>query len=109
MRVVLLLARAKEDIDEVLGWLSQRSPAGAATWHEALMQRLAALGSGTFLGSSAPESKKLRLDLRQVFFRTRRGRTYRALFLVYDQEIRFLRVRGPGQKPVGRRDIPAQE
>lgn len=108
-RVVRLLTRATADIDEIFTWLSKRSTAGAEAWHAALVKRLADLASGTFFGSRAPESKRLDFELRHAFFKTRRGRTYRVLFLVFDSEIRVLRVRGPGQKPVGRRDIPTNE
>jgi len=44
--------------------------------------------------------------IRHVFFRTRAGRTYRALFLLVGDEVRVLRVRGPGQPPVGPDELP---
>ncbi len=42
------------------------------------------------------------MSLKQAFFRTRRGRSYRAVFVIVGDivgdEVRILRVRGPGQE-----------
>lgn len=39
-------------------------------------------------------------EVRQCLFKTRRGRTYRALYTIVEDEVRVLRVRGPGQAPL---------
>ncbi len=47
---------------------------------------------------------------RPFFFKTPHGRTYRGVFTIVDDEIRVLRVRGPGQPSLepdelGRRNV----
>jgi plasmid stabilization system protein ParE len=108
-RALRILRRAVGDIDDIYDWLRKRSPTGAVTWYEALTRRLVELTAGDFLGASAPESTKLGVDLRHAFFKTPRGRTYRVLFLIVADEIRVLRIRGPGQRPVTKRDVSTDE
>ena len=45
---------------------------------------------------AAPEQHS-EFDVRQALFKTRRGRVYRALFLLEGSDVYLLRVRGPGQ------------
>ncbi len=63
------------------------------------------LEKNPFLSRLAPETEELQEELRHVMFRTRAGRTYRALFVVVGDEVRVLRVRGAGQPPVTSDDI----
>jgi len=58
------------------------------------------LGYGT-----APESTLIGREIRQVTFKTRRGRMYRLLFEIRGAEIIVLHVRGPGQRLLGKDDI----
>jgi hypothetical protein len=44
------------------------------------------------------------VDIDRIF-RTRRGRTYRALFVIRGDIVQILCVRGPGEKPVKPEDI----
>lgn len=97
MRTVRILRRDQEDAAEIFAWISARSPNGAARWHEAFLQSAADLNSFPERFELAPESPFVGYDIRQRFFKTRRGRRYRLLYLIVDQEIRVLRVRGPGQ------------
>jgi hypothetical protein len=53
----------------------------------------------------APENEYVDYELRQFFFKTRRGRTYRGVFTVVADEIRVLRIRGPGQALLRRDEI----
>ena len=39
-------------------------------------------------------------ELRQLIFGIRRGRSYRLIYTLRDNEVLVLRVRGPGQAPV---------
>ncbi len=52
------------------------------------------------IGAQIEKSPKVQLPIKQVFFRTRRGRSYRAIFLIVGDEVRILRVRGPGQDSI---------
>lgn len=103
---VRLLRRGQSDVDDIYLWLRKRSPAGAVAWYAAFLERLDDLSSNATACSIAPESQRLDFELRQAFFRTRRGRTYRLLFMLREEEVLVLRVRGPGQRPVTRRDFP---
>ncbi|MBI2825538.1 MAG: hypothetical protein HYX69_12715 [Planctomycetia bacterium] len=65
------------------------------------------LATNPFLHGVAPESNALGCEVRQRFFKTRRGRVYRILYVVVVDEVRVLRIRGPGQAPVSAIDINA--
>jgi hypothetical protein len=67
------------------------------------------LHPATFWGRRLLKAINWTSSFATFFFKTRHGRTYRILFLLADQEVRVLRVRGPGQRPVSKRDIPANE
>jgi hypothetical protein len=59
----------------------------------------------SFLVSFAPESNDHPEPIYQVIFKTRRGRPYRALFVVRDRTVFILHVRGPGQDFVAPNEI----
>ena len=49
---------------------------------------------------AALERSDSAIPLKEALFRTRRGNTYRAVFTIVQDEVRILRVRGPGQPPL---------
>ncbi|MGO9471654.1 MAG: type II toxin-antitoxin system RelE/ParE family toxin [Isosphaeraceae bacterium] len=102
---VRLLARARHDLDDILSYISERSPEGAARLLAGLEKTLTMLEKNPFLSPLAPETEELQEQLRHIMFRTRAGRTYRALFVVVGDEVRVLRVRGSGQPPVTSNEI----
>ena len=53
-----------------------------------------------------PEDKLTHLELRQLLFKTRHGLTYRAVFTMLDDDVFILRLRGPGQPPLGPDEMP---
>lgn len=106
---VRLLRRGQADADDIYLWLRKRSPAGAVAWYAAFLKRLDDLSVNATACSIAPESQRLGIEMRQAFFKTRRGRAYRLLFVLAGTDVRVLRVRGPGQRPVTRRDLPPGE
>ena len=59
--------------------------------------------------SLAKESDHCGIPLRQVFFRTRKGNTYRMGVLIRNKEVQILRIRGPGQPPLSRDELGAGE
>lgn len=93
------LRRAQRDIDAILNWIAneRRSPQGAAQWLNAFETAAATLSSLPHRCSLARENGFSDHELRQLLFKTPHGRTYRAVFCVEGDEIRILRVRGPGQ------------
>ena len=97
---VHILRRATSDADAIFHWIAARSPAGAARWYAAFLSAAHDLSNNPFRFGISPESEAIGRDVRHRFFKTRRGRVYRLLFLVVGDEVRILRVRGPGQAPV---------
>ena len=94
------LRLAQEDIVSIFDWLNERSPEGAAAWLDAYDAMLNSLQQSAHRHAAAPESERLGEQLRQTLFKTRKGRIYRALFVIEGQDVYILRVRGPGQAPI---------
>ncbi len=99
------LPRAKADKRHIFEWLHERSPQGAAAWLNAYDQALTLLERSADSFGEAAENKDCPFDVRQVFFRTRRGRVYRVLYFIEDHTVYVLRVRGTGQAPVDPTDL----
>ena len=98
--VVSLLRRADHDAKRIYRWLANRSPTGALRWYEALLDTLEVVRQRPSDCPLADEAELAALDIRQRLFKTRRGRFYRVLFIISGQQVRVLRVRGPGQRPL---------
>lgn len=95
-RTVIVLPAAKEDLYGILAWIKHRSPAGAKEWFRAWNDALQRLEREPLPGK-APEDADHDLEIRQLLFKTRRGRVYRAMFTIRDDHVVVLRIRGPGQ------------
>lgn len=106
--MVRIVERARTDVDEIFNWLAPRSVRGAISWFLAFRRAVDKIGESPELHAEAAESHRLGRQLREALFKTRRGRTYRIVFEVFEAEVLILRVRGPGQGPLRRRDIPDQ-
>jgi len=94
------LPLAGRDKRQIVEWLFAHSPQGAATWlraYDAMIGRLEATADALSL---APESGQFELEVRQVLFKTKRGRIYRAVFHLDGATVYVLRVLGPGQAPL---------
>ena len=94
------LRRVQADVRSIAHWLAERSPQGAQAWLRAYDEMISRLEQQAGSCASAPENNDCDVDVRQVLFKTRHGRVYRALFLIEGQDVYILRVRGPGQAPV---------
>ena len=106
---VTLTASAKEDIRSTLQWIAQRSRSGADAWYRRWLKVLDELGEfGESMGV-APENEDHDAIIRQVIFKTRRGLPYRALFIVRDNQVYVLHVRGPGQDLLSKGDLQLPE
>jgi plasmid stabilization system protein ParE len=105
-RRVTILDRAEADVDEILHWMARRSPSGADAWYDAFQKQVDELARDAARYGVATEFRRLNPAIRQAFFKTRRGKRYRVVFLIVDRDVRILRVRGPGQKPLRGKDIP---
>jgi plasmid stabilization system protein ParE len=92
-----LSRRAERDVRTIQNWLVERSRVGALRWLEALEAALDQLPTTAASCPTAPEADDLGLDLRQKLFQTRRGHVYRLVFLIREDTVEVLAVRGTGQ------------
>ncbi len=100
------LSRAKADKRHILRWLLERSPQGGKAWLKAYDDALVTLAENADSFSEALENKDCPLlEVKQTFFKTRRGRVYRLLYFVEGSDVYVLRVRGPGQAPVDPQEL----
>jgi len=107
---VVFLRRAQADVEKIYEFIASRSALGASRWYVALSEAVASIGQNPDRCAAAPESERLHMDLRQRLFKTPRGRSYRLLFVIADDQVRVLRIRGPGQPPLKGRDVqPAEQ
>jgi plasmid stabilization system protein ParE len=97
---VFELTKAQWDKRRIFAWLFERSPQGAAAWLEAYDQMVARLSDVAGSLPVAPENSDLDLEVRQILFKTRHGRVYRAICHIDGENVHILRVRGPGQPPL---------
>lgn len=97
---LVILPRAERDAQSIFAWISERSPDGAVRWWNAFEEAAVGITGNPARYGLAPEDGLVIPELRQFLFRTRRGRTYRRVFTVVGDEIRIVRVRGPGQPPL---------
>lgn len=78
----------------------RKSPQGAAAWLQAFEDAATKLAHHPESYAFAPEARQLGRDVRQFLFKTRRGCTYRGVYIIVGDEVLILRVRGPGQPPL---------
>jgi plasmid stabilization system protein ParE len=106
---VKVLGRARNDLDEILAYIQMHSPEGAARLLQRFDQALESLSKHPFVQPVAPENQVLNEGVRHILFRTRAGRTYRAVFVVVADEVRVLRVRGGAQQPLTADDLDIRD
>ena len=102
---VIVLAPAEADTRRIAHWLAARSPAGSRAWLAAYQSMLESLKSNAASFALADENAEFEIDVRQALFKTRKGNPYRAVFTILGEEVRVLRVLGPGQTPLSQRDV----
>ncbi len=94
---IYLSRRASRDVDDIHGWIAQHSPSGANRWYDSLYEALFSLEAGAESKGLAPEAREFERPIRQILFKTRKGHTYRALFVIQGTRVQVITVRGPGQ------------
>ena len=102
---VVFTDEASFQVLQIEEWIAERSLRGAAAWQTALRLAIAKLAERGPAFSLAPESSEFTEPLLQLLFRTRRGLTYRALFVVRNDVVIVVSVRGFGQDLVGADEI----
>jgi plasmid stabilization system protein ParE len=104
-RAVVVLPRAQRQVQEIARWLTERSTQGAARWLDAYDRMIEQLEEQADQCGLAPENEFVAPEIRQIFFKTPRGHTYRALFAIAADNVRILAVRGPGQQLVSPQEL----
>ncbi len=97
---VRILRRAKRDLIEISDWIAKQSLTGSAHWITAFEEACSRLANNPERFGVVLTEFHDKYELRQFFFKTPHGRTYRGVFILEADEIRVLRVRGPGQPPL---------
>lgn len=100
MFVVRISARAERDITKILKFLRKRSAIGSANWIAAFRSMMEMLPEQVSMHPSADEDSDHTETIRNAFFKTRYGRTYRAIYILRGGEVFITHVRGPGQNRV---------
>lgn len=99
------LQKAKADKRRIFEWIHQRSRSGAIAWLAAYDRMIDSLKANADTCAEAYESADLERDVRQALFKTRRGRVFRALFVIESAEVLILRIRSAGQRPLDSDDV----
>jgi plasmid stabilization system protein ParE len=94
---VHLLWRAARDLERIVTWLYERSPQGAEAWHQAWKRTFRTLQSSAASYGLAPESEGHPFEIRQILFHTRKGREYRAIYMIDGNDVYVMHIRAPGQ------------
>jgi plasmid stabilization system protein ParE len=102
---IILQPAAEADVERIVDYLFERSPDGAVAWCKVWDKLLAELRQRPETFALAPESSYYEEQIRQALFKTRRGRTYHALFVVGYDTVHLIHVRGPGQDLVPPDDL----
>jgi len=90
--------QAERDVERVFGWLVERSPHGAQSWYRVYDQTVESLRENPDRRARAREADAFgTCEVRQIVFATQQGRSYRVLFVVQNETVHILAVRGPGQ------------
>ena len=103
---VRTLPRAELDAQRIYDWIRERSPDGARRWWLAFDGACSTLKHQPMSHALAPEAEWSDGDIRQLLFKTPRGNYYRLLYVVVEDEVRILRVRGPGEPELLADELP---
>lgn len=102
---VRILRRAQQDVAACYAYISERSQRGAASWFNRFVETRDRLAVDAASRPLAYESRFVNREIREVLFKTRKGRPYRILFTIAGDEVLILRVRGPGQDTLSPTDL----
>ena len=99
-------AEAEDAVRNIRDWIAGRSTEGAIRWLEALDETKNRLAHQPEVYPLAPEANAFAEPLRQIVFKTKRGNTYRALFLIRQTDVHIVAVRAAGQNLITPDDLP---
>ena len=94
---IILMPSAEKGFQNQYNYIAERSESGAVAWSDAFFDALLKLETRPQHCTLAPESVDHEEEIRQLLFKTRKGRTYRALFVIRGDTVLILHIRGPRQ------------
>lgn len=92
--------RADADLDRLLRSLAERSPEAATRLSQRYFNVLSRLRTMPLSCGLAHENPRFAEELRHLLFSLPKGRKYRALFVVREDEVVVLAIRAPGEEPI---------
>lgn len=101
---VVVQPEAERNTTAIYDWIFARSADGAGQWYRALKVAIDRMRKQPQRFAIARESRRFDFEVRELLFKTRRGRPYRILFTIRDREVHVLYIRGPGQDWVAEAD-----
>ncbi len=101
------LRNSYADLDRLTASLAERSPEAADRLTARFFEALPRLEAFPLACGLAHESRDFPEEVRHLLFQIRKGRSYRALFIVRGDVVKVLCVRAPGERPVGPGDVSA--
>jgi plasmid stabilization system protein ParE len=94
---LVVLRRAEQELNAAADWIAEYSPGAAARWFNSFVHALLSLEKNPQRCGLAPENVASSYELRQLIYRPRQGRSFRAIFTIQGNQVRVLRIRGAGQ------------
>lgn len=102
---VINLPKADADVSSIFEYIYSKSARGAETWLNAYQYARKRLAVNADSCPLKDESHRFEIEVRESLFSTRHGKPYRLIFTIAGDEVRILRVRGPGQSAIDPGDI----
>jgi plasmid stabilization system protein ParE len=97
---VKITPKAEREMDVILTWLLAHGAGDTGVrWFRGLREAINSLSELPTRCSLAPENAKTSYEVRQLLYGHKR-RTYRILFVIREDLVEVLDVRGPRQNPV---------
>jgi plasmid stabilization system protein ParE len=102
---VSLTVNAKCNVRGIIRFIERSSRSGAETRYRRWLQVLDLLETSAEGCGLAPEDADHEPRIQQIIFKTRRGLPYRAVFVIRDERVYVLHVRGSGQDLISPDDL----
>ena len=100
---------AEEDAERIVDYLAARSVQGALNWLDVYLDAQSTLRKSPLTFSVIADTVSTSRVYRQIFFKTKYGQRYRAVYAVEGSDVTILRLRIHGQQPLANDDLPTGE
>jgi plasmid stabilization system protein ParE len=93
---VVFLSEAQQDLDLIAGYLATHFSLGLTRWFDALEETIVDLEQHPLRYARAPEDHLVSAPIQSLTFQPKAGKRYRLVFTIVENEVRVLRILGPG-------------